>query len=126
MTQKRTLCHCEERTWFSGGMQKKNARDVIAKEPKATAAISTLAPYRPSIFLGVPTRFAAYVRKEQMPVFRQRSSPCPFVIPTGAQRSGGIWLAIGLILPFETRFLRYVMLRLTPVGMTKGACAFSG
>jgi hypothetical protein len=38
-----------------------------------------------------------------------------FVISTGAQRSGEIWPAIGPTLPFETRFLRYVMLRLTPV-----------
>ena len=49
----------------------------------------------------------------------------PFVISTGAQRSGEIWPAIGLPFPFETRFLRYVMLRLTPVGMTKRTFAFS-
>ena len=49
----------------------------------------------------------------------------PFVIPTGAQRSGGIWPTIGLTLPFETRFLRYVMLRLTPIANDKmNSCFF--
>ena len=94
--------------------------------------------------LRVSNRYAAYVRKEQMPIPRrtkcvllgsrvQRAllSSRPdrsgvFVISTGAQRSGEIWPTIGRTFPFETRFLRYVMLRLTPVGMTKCAFAFSG
>ena len=29
-------------------------------------------------------------------------------------------------LPFETRLLRYMMLRITPVGMTEGGLAFFG
>ena len=29
-------------------------------------------------------------------------------------------------LPFEARFLRYMMLRITPVGMTEGGLAFFG
>jgi hypothetical protein len=43
-----------------------------------------------------------------------------YVIPTGVQRSGGIWPTMGQTFEFETRFLHYVMLRFTPVGMTKG------
>jgi hypothetical protein len=42
-----------------------------------------------------------------------------FVISTGAQRSGEIWPAIRRTFPFEIRFLRYVMLRLTPVANDK-------
>ena len=76
-------------------MQEKNAPHVIAKEPQATAAISTLPPHRPSIFLGVPTRFAAHIRKEQtlisladkVCVSPQRSPTCSLVIPTGPPRS---------------------------------------
>ena len=47
------------------------------------------------------------------------------VISTGAQRSGEIWLAIGLTFPFEARFLRYVMLRLTSVANDKMGHGFS-
>jgi len=36
-----------------------------------------------------------------------------------SERSRGIWLTIVRILPFETRFLRHMMLRITSVGMTK-------
>jgi hypothetical protein len=43
-------------------------------------------------------------------------------------RSAAQWrnLATGLTFPFETRFLHYVMLRLTSVEMTKCTFAFSG
>jgi len=36
-----------------------------------------------------------------------------------SERSRGIWPAIVRIFPFETRFLRCVMLRITSVGMTE-------
>ena len=45
-------CHCEHLSGFSGGMQKKTPNNVIAKEPKATAAISTVILKKTSIFLG--------------------------------------------------------------------------
>jgi len=41
-----------------------------------------------------------------------------------SERSRGIWLAIVQIFPFEAGFLRYMMLRITSVGMTKRRHAF--
>jgi len=42
------------------------------------------------------------------------------------ERSREIWPPIVRILPFETRFLRYVMLRITPVEMTTCSLGFFG
>ena len=41
-----------------------------------------------------------------------------------SERSRGIWPAIAGTLPFETRFLHYLMLRITPVGMTTSGLSF--
>jgi hypothetical protein len=43
-----------------------------------------------------------------------------------SERSRGIWPTIVGGSPFETRFLRYMMLRITPVGMTIRGLAYSG
>ena len=55
----------------------------------------------------------------QSACFSAVESTLPFVISTGAQRSGEIWPTTGLTSPFQTRFLRHMTLRLTPVEMTK-------
>jgi hypothetical protein len=75
--------------------------------------------------------FAASVGQRHVPIFRRRISvfpasgprPASFVIPSGAQRSRGIWPAIVRAFPFETGFLHYVTLRITSVGMTE--CSLS-
>ena len=41
-----------------------------------------------------------------------------------SERSRGIWPTIVRGFPFQTRFLRYMMLRTTPVGMTERGIAF--
>ena len=43
-----------------------------------------------------------------------------------SERSRGIWPTIVRVFPFEAGFLRYVMLRITSVGMTKCSHAFFG
>ena len=67
-----------------------------------------------------------HLKAYEVCVSGQRNPTCPFVISTGAQRSGEIWPTIGRTLPFETRFLRYVMLRLTSVEMTKWIHSLNG
>jgi hypothetical protein len=127
---------------------KEDEPTLSLRRSAATAAISTIAPHRPSIFLGSfhPLRGLctegtnARSSADKVCASRQRSPTKPFchsdrskaesssfrlgqsgvfVISTGAQRSGEIWPAIGLTFPFEARFIRYVMLRLTSVANAK-------